>query len=254
MMYIEVRRAEYSDVEAMRELYRQEANCQIIRDAALRRGFADPCLILVDGRLCGYAAVSNNDDKNPLIEFYTLPHLRASALPMLHEVLIVSQATHMQAQTNMPLMLLMLYDCATNISREALLFQDAFTTNLRSTDGVFRRATSEDTASIFPHHHEPVGDWVIDTKEGIVATGGFLTHYNPPYGDVFMEVEESAWQRGFGSYLVQEVKRICYAAGKKPAARCGPTNIASRRTLQKAGFLPCGYLLLGEIDLSLLTT
>ena len=249
-MNIEVRRAEYPDVEAMRELYRQEANCQIVRDAYLRRGFADPYLILVNGQLGGYGAVSNNDDKNPLIEFYTLPHLRASALPMLREVLTVSQATHIQAQTNMPLMLLMLYDCAKNISREGLVFQDAFTTNLLCTDGVFRRAIPEEVTSIFPHHHEPVGDWVIDTNEGIVATGGFYTHYNPPYGDVFMEVVESARQRGFGGYLVQEVKRVCYEAGKKPAARCSPTNIASRRTLQKAGFLPCGYLLLGEIDLS----
>ena len=34
--------AEYRDVEALRELYRQEANCQIIRDSFLARGLADP--------------------------------------------------------------------------------------------------------------------------------------------------------------------------------------------------------------------
>ena len=81
----------------------------------------------------------------------------------------------------------------------------------------------------------------------VVATGGFLCHYNPPYGDIFMEVTEPARRQGIGSYLVQEVKRVCYEAGKKPAARCGPSNIASRRTLQKAGLLPCGRLLAGKI-------
>lgn len=34
-MQIHVLRAQYQDVEALRELYRQEANCQIIRDSML---------------------------------------------------------------------------------------------------------------------------------------------------------------------------------------------------------------------------
>jgi hypothetical protein len=46
---------------------------------------------------------------------------------------------------------------------------------------------------------------------------------------------------------VQELKRICYEMGKIPAARCNVANAASRRTLQKAGMLPCGRILLGEV-------
>ena len=34
-MKIEVSRAEYKDVQGLRELYRQEANCQIVTDSAL---------------------------------------------------------------------------------------------------------------------------------------------------------------------------------------------------------------------------
>lgn len=247
-MNIQVRQAEYQDVEAMRDLYRQEANCQIVHDSYIRRGLADPYLILANGRLVGYSAVSKHDNKR-LTEFYTVPQMRSFALPIVREVLAASEATHIEAQTNIPLMLLMLYDCAKNIAREALLFQDSFTTNLVCENGTFRRALAADLSSIFPHHHEPVGDWIIATNDSIVASGGFLTHYNPPYGDIFMEVVKSARQQGFGSYLVQELKRVCYEAGKKPSARCDPTNLASRHTLQKAGFLPCGYLLVGEIDL-----
>jgi GNAT superfamily N-acetyltransferase len=62
-----------------------------------------------------------------------------------------------------------------------------------------------------------------------------------------MEVAEPFRRRGLGSYLVQELKRVCYEAGKRPAARCNPTNEASRSTLQKAGFLPCGRLLTGKV-------
>ena len=50
-----------------------------------------------------------------------------------------------------------------------------------------------------------------------------------------MEVAEAFRKRGLGCYLVQELKRVCYEQGSVPAARCSPTNIPSRKTLQKAG-------------------
>jgi GNAT superfamily N-acetyltransferase len=249
-MNIQAHRAEYQDVEALRELYRQELNCQIIRDSFLSRGLADPYLILVEGRVGGYGAVSNKYDKGRLTEFYTLPHARSLAAPMFRELLTASQATHIEAQTNNPLMMLMLYDCAKNIIAENILFHDAFATHLACPNGVFRRAAPEDAGAIFPHQYQPSGDWVIEVQGAVVATGGFLCHYNPPYGDIFMEVAEPARRQGFGSYLVQELKRVCYEAGKKPAARCNPDNVGSRRTLEKAGFLPCGRLLAGEVNLS----
>ena len=51
----------------------------------------------------------------------------------------------------------------------------------------------------------------------------------------------------YGSNLNQELKRVCYEAGKLPAARCDPSNIASRKTLEKAGMHLCGQLQVGEV-------
>ncbi len=246
-MKIQVQRVEYKEVEALRALYRQEANCQIIHDSILARGMADPYLILVEGRTAGYGGVWNKYDIGRVMEFYVLPHVRSEALSLFREFVAFSQATQIEAQTNMPLMLTMIYDCAIDITAESILFEDAFVTHLACPDGVFRHTTPEDAAAMFAHKDEPSGEWVVEARGAIVATGGFLCHYNPPYGDVYMEVAEPARRQGFGSYLVQEVKRVCYEAGKKPAARCNPTNLASRNTLQKAGFLPCGRLLAGKV-------
>ena len=246
-MHIAVQRVENREIETMRDLFRQEANCQIIHDKMVGRGLADPYLILVEGRRVGYGAVMNRYDKGRVIEFYTVPGLRSSAPALFRELLKVSEATQIEAQTNMPLMLTMLYDCASNIVEESILFHDVATTSLPCLNVLFRHSTPEDSSAIFEHHDEPVGDWVVEQKGTIVATGGFLCHYNPPYGDIYMEVVETARQQGIGSYLVQELKRVCYEAGKKPSARCNPTNTASRKTLQKAGFLPCGRLLAGAI-------
>ncbi len=192
-------------------------------------------MIELDGRVAGYGALSNKYDKGRLVEFYTLPEVRSSALPLFHELLAASQATHIEAQTNSPLMLLMLYDCASEIFSEKLLFRDVLVTHLPCPSGVFRKSTPEDMLS---DENESAGEWIIAANGTAVARGGFLCHYNPPFADVFMEVVEEARRQGFGSYLVQEVKRVCYEAGKKPAARCDPANIASRKALEKAGLLP----------------
>lgn len=246
-MEIQVRSADYPAVEPMRELYRQEANCEIVHDSFIRRGFADPYQILVDGRLAGYGAVGTEHPKGQLTEFYTLPSMRSLALPMYRELLAFSGATRVEAQTNMPLMLLMLLDCARDITVETVLCDDAFTTHLLCPDGIFRPITPEEKPLIYKHYDEPVGDWGIEVNGEIVATGGYFCHYNPPYCDIYMEVSEPARRRGFGSFLVQEVKRVCYEAGKKPAARTGTTNIASRNTLQKAGLLVCGHIISGDV-------
>ena len=101
-MPIEVRAAEYRDIEPLRGLYRQEANCQIIHDSFPARGLSDLYLILMEGRIAGYGGVSNRYDKGRLNEYYTLPHTRGLALRMFRELLAASEATHIEAQTNMP--------------------------------------------------------------------------------------------------------------------------------------------------------
>jgi GNAT superfamily N-acetyltransferase len=247
-MKIEVIPVELHEIEPLRELYRHEMNCQIIHYSFLARGLADPWRIAVDGRVAGYGAIANKYSKGCLIEFYVFPGYRDTAVTLFRELLLRSQATHIEAQTNMLLALHMLNNCATNIVTEKLLFNDAQTTHLTCPPGaLFRHPLPHETAAIFAHQHEPVGDWVIEAAGRIVATGGFLTHYNPPYADLFMEVEESTRRQGYGSYLVQELKRTCYEAGKGPAARCDPSNTASRKTLEKAGMHLCGQLLVGEI-------
>jgi len=246
-MKIEVSRVEVNDILPLRELYRKEMNCQIIHDSFPRRGFSDPYLIRVDGRIAGYGLVANKHYPDTVNEFYTVPDYRAAALPMFRQLLEVSRATKIRTQTNDRLLLLMLSDCAADISSDTILFADGFTTHLTCATGVFRKVTDADKERLFEHKHEPDGDWMIESDGVAVATGGALFHYNPPYGDLYMEVHESYRRRGFGSYLLQELKKVCYEMGKTPAARCNVENVASRKTMEKAGLLPCGRVLEGNV-------
>ncbi len=251
-MTIDVERVPLEAILPLRELYRRELGCQIVHDSLPGRGFGDLFRIRAEGRVAGYGFVMGYRDepKDQIQEFYVLPAWRASALPMFRRLIAASGATRIEAQTNDVLLTLMLYDCATAtaITSDRIVFHDAITTQRPAPPGVTLRPVGEvDESRIFEHSMEPVGDWVLEREGVVVATGGFLTHYNPPYADLYMEVAEPYRRRGFGSYLVQELKRLCYESGLVPAARCGVDNAGSRATLQKAGLLPCARMLSGVI-------
>jgi GNAT superfamily N-acetyltransferase len=246
-MDIVVSRVAVDEIVPLRELHRQAMQCQIMHDSFPRRGFSDAYLIRMGGRVAGYGLVANQHWPETVNEFYVLPRYQVAALPLFRELLEASQATKILAQTNDRLQTLMLYDCAANITSETVLFEDGFTTHLTCPRGVFRKVAEADKERLKEQKLDADSDWMIESEGVPVATGGVTFHYNPPYCDIYMGVSEAYRQRGFGSYLVQELKRIAYEIGKIPAARCNVANVASRKTLQKAGMLPCARLLVGEV-------
>jgi GNAT superfamily N-acetyltransferase len=251
-MTIDVSPVPLEEILPLRELYRQEMNCQIVHDSLPRRGFGNLFLLRRDGRIAGYGFVMGylGEPKDMIQEFYVLPAYRGSALALFRRLIEASLARRIEAQTNDTLLTLMLYDFATEIRSDRVVFRDAQTTSLAAPapGARLREVTEADKERMFEHRVEPVGEWLLESGSAIVGTGGFATHYNPPYGDIYMEVDEPYRRRGFGSYLIQELKRVCYEAGRIPAARCDVSNTGSRAALQKAGLFPCARLLSGVLE------
>ena len=146
------------------------------------------------------------------------------------------------------LLTVMLHTFAQSVMSESILFHDKLTTAHAPPGAIVRRATPDDATQLLAHELDSEAEWVVEIERKVAAAGGVLFHYNRPYGDIYMKVAEPFRKRGLGSYLVQELKQICYQQGNVPAARCNPTNIASRKTLQKAGFVPCGHILSGSVS------
>jgi len=71
-MDIQVQQADYQAIASLRELYHQEANCEIIHDSTLRRKIADSYLIQINGRAAGYAGIWNKYDPGRPMEYYLL--------------------------------------------------------------------------------------------------------------------------------------------------------------------------------------
>jgi GNAT superfamily N-acetyltransferase len=250
-MQIDVTPAPPEQVRPWRDLYRKEMNCQIVLDSWHGRGWTDSYLLHVDGRVVGYGLVGGvrANPKDVIMEFYLLPDRRAAAVPLFRRLAAVSQARSVEAQTNDLLLTLMVYDCADRIESNTVLFDDALTTNLAIPGVRFRKVSDGDKSHIMNRKLDVDAEWMLEDEGEVAATGGILFHYNPPYGDIYMAVAEPFRRRGYGSFLVQELKRTCYEMGKMPAARCNASNVASRATLQKAGLLPCARVLTGMISL-----
>jgi GNAT superfamily N-acetyltransferase len=250
-MTIDVSLVPPGEVLALRELHRAEMGCQIILDSWHGRGWVDCYLLRLDGRVAGYGLVGGVPDepRETVTEFYVLPVHRGRALPLFHRLIESSRAKAVEAQSNDVLLTLMLYDCAERIESHVVLFRDRLTTSLSVPGAVFREAGATDKERLASQGLDADARWLVEVDGGIVAVGGLLFHYNPPYGDIFMEVAEPHRRRGYGSYLIQELKRAAYEMGKVSAARCNASNEASRASLQKAGMLPCARMLAGPLRL-----
>jgi GNAT superfamily N-acetyltransferase len=62
-----------------------------------------------------------------------------------------------------------------------------------------------------------------------------------------MEVHQDFRRQGIGSFILQEIKKECYRAGRVPAARCNLSNDASKATLIRAGLAIAGNMITGEV-------
>lgn len=252
-MQLSVSAVRAEEILTWRELFRREAQGQIVYDSLhSREGWTQSYLLAVDGAPAGHGAVAVCGpwkDTRTVFEFHLAPAHRGQAAKLFEHFLQASAATHFEIQTSHTLLNGLAQSRAQALTVEKIVFRDEQTTALAAPAGAsFRPARPDDAARMFTHREEPMGDWIIEVDGAIAAAGGVLSHYNPPYRDLFMEVAAPFRRRGLGSYLLQELKRVCREDGGIPCARCNPGNLASQRTLKKAGFVPWTDIVTGPVS------
>jgi GNAT superfamily N-acetyltransferase len=241
------------DILPWRDMYRLEMSCQIIHDSIHSRpGWTEEYGLYIGTTPVGYGSIAVAGPwkgKPTLYEFYVVPPWRTRTFDLFEALLAASGAAAIETQSNDPFLSVLLLALTPAVTSESILFHDKVTTAHVALPGViFRPAPPADAAQIAAQKLDESAAWLLELDGTIAATGGILFHYNRPYGDIYMAVAEPFRRRGLGSYLVQELKRISYEQGNVPAARCNPKNVASRKTLQKAGFVPCGCIVGGAVS------
>lgn len=238
---------DFASVRRWRDLYRLEMGCQVVHDSIHDRpGWTQHYLLHADGAAVGYGAIAVGgpwSDHPTAIEFFVVPERRGALFDLYEALLASSGAVAIEVQSNDTLGTVMLHAFGEGVRSEAIVFEDGVRTKLRPEGAVFRQPTASEAPDVPAEHLRWCG--VVEVDGVVAGNGGILFHYNRPFGDIYMEVEEPFRRRGLGSFLVQELKRVCHEGGHLPAARCNVDNVASRRTLQRAGMVPCAHILKG---------
>jgi GNAT superfamily N-acetyltransferase len=235
----------------LRVRYRQEMTGQIVHDTIHRRdGWTVTYMLNIDGVTVGFGSIAIAGpwkDRPSIFEFYVLPEHRARGFKLFEALLAASKAQFMEIQSSDALLTVMLHTYARDIRSEKIVFQDGITTALPANGASLQRLTSDQETWNAIAQRQGGAEYQLVLGGTTVATGGLMFHYNVPYADIYMETVEPFRRRGFGSYLVQELKRRAYELGSIPCARCNPGNVASRETLQKAGLVPFAHILNGSV-------
>ena len=199
----------------LRVRYRHEMNCQVVHDSIHRRaGWTTTYLLHFADAVAGFGSVAIGGPwagKPTLFEFYVLPAHRSRVFDLFDALLGTSEAKLMEVQSNDTLITAMLHTYAREIRTEAIVFHDGLTTTLPSNGAILRQVTSDADTQVAIAQRQGGGEWRLELDGTVAATGGILFHYNVPYGDVYMDVVEPVRRRGFGAYLVQELKRLAYS-------------------------------------------
>jgi GNAT superfamily N-acetyltransferase len=243
-MEIRVIKTQLEDVRSLRTLFLHEGHFQFTYDKCHYYGWAETYVFFAGDKKVGYGAVwgkENRADRDSIMEFFVLKTFRQFSGALFREFISVSGASFIECQSNDFLLRDMLYEYAEKIAAEAILFEDNVQTNLLIPGVIFDRKETVDK------NPDDVGGFFLEQNSETVATGGFMLNYNIPYADIYMEVKDQSRRKGFGSLLIQELKKEIYLMGRVPAARCNIHNVASKATLIKAGFRICGYRLTGVI-------
>ncbi len=231
------------EISEIRDAFVRSVRCQIVRWSILPRRLAEPWIVRVGGEPVAYAGIWLEYTPGRIMEFFVAPEWRSESHRLFRAVIRASGASAVEWQSNLPFA-----DTLSGMVDDPVvendLFEDGPETVLELPGATFRARTPGDDER---EGSLPEGPWVVERDGRVVGAGGVLTHYNPPYGDLYMEVVADARRQGVGAFLVNGLRRVAHEAELVPAARCDPSNEASRRTLLRAGMVRCGRLFSGEV-------
>src|SRR5579872_3106082 len=198
------------------------------------------------------------DSNNYLLRFYLFELYQAQAQEIFRWVVSTCGIQYAIASTIEPLYFSLCLDIQVSVTAHSYLFRDNKRVELSSgiSNSIFRQAEKKDLDNIVRFYRantEGSGEWIeafmkkrlnraelfaLYNRQLLVATGECIpSQKQPPYADLGMVVAQSYRGRGLGSFMLAQLKKRCYEAGWKPICSCAADNLASKKAIEKAGFI-----------------
>jgi GNAT superfamily N-acetyltransferase len=207
------------------------------------------------GQPVGYFCL---DAENTLLRFYLAEPYRARAQEHFLWVISTHQIQRAIASTLEPLYFSLCLGVQRSVTLHSYLFRDsrAVIAAPNFGQGVFRQADSSELYQLMDFYQantEGPGTWiegflrarlqreelfVLEDGQTLLATGECIPSLKqPPYADLGMVVAQSCRGKGLGSSMLMRLKQHCADVGLKPICSCEASNYASKKAIEKAGFI-----------------
>ncbi|MDQ2904087.1 MAG: GNAT family N-acetyltransferase [Chloroflexota bacterium] len=207
------------------------------------------------GQHVGYFCTDSNND---LLRFHLVKDYQVRAQEIFHWLVSTHAIHYAIASTIEPLYFSLCLDMQHGIALHSYLFRDHTRVEPSASlnKSTFRKAQKselDDIVRFYRANTEGPGDWieaflharlnreelfVMDDQQTLVSTGECIpSQKQAPYADLGMVVAQAYRGRGLGSSMLIHLKKHCYASGWQPICSCAAGNHASRKAIEKAGFI-----------------
>ncbi|MDQ2715314.1 MAG: GNAT family N-acetyltransferase [Chloroflexota bacterium] len=207
------------------------------------------------GQHTGYFCTGSDYD---LLRFYLVEDYQVRAQEIFRWVVSTHDIHYAIVSTIEPLYFSVCLDMQRGIALHSYLFRDHARVELPAalSKSTFRKAEKselDDIVRFYRANTEGPGDWieaflhkritreelfVLYDQQTLVATGECIpSQKQAPYADLGMVVGQAYRGRGLGSSMLIHLKKHCYASGWQAICSCAAGNHASRKAIEKAGFI-----------------
>lgn len=204
----------------------------------------------------GYFCV---DENRCLIQFHLLEEFRNLAQDIFRFVISSEKINNAICSTIEPFYLSLCLDLTESVSVNSYLFYDGMRIKpslSKFCDAIFKKATfreMEELIDFYRKNIEGSDKWVRNFIEQLLQKEQLFILYNDqkilgtgeciisqkqkPYADVGMVVSKEHRGMGVGTYILTLLKEYCYEVNCEPICSSSQTNIASKKAIEKAGFI-----------------
>lgn len=203
----------------------------------------------------GYFCIGSD---NELLRFHLWENHQARSQEIFRWIVSTHSIQYAITSTIEPLYFSLCLDVQKSIMLHSYLFRDNKRIE-RSSDlsiSIFRKAEMrelDDLVRFYQANTEGPGEWIeaflherlkreelfgLYERQTLVATGECIpSQKQAPYADLGMVVAQACRGRGLGSSMLLHLKQHCYEVGWQPICSCAADNHASKKAIEKAGFI-----------------
>ncbi|URZ07646.1 GNAT family N-acetyltransferase [Clostridium felsineum] len=206
--------------------------------------------ILYDGIAAGHFCVNS---RKMLVQFYVSKEYYVRGEEIFKYIIKSEIVEKAAVSTKEPKFMALCLDYQKNIAVDSYIFTDneKIRYELNSFSKLsFRLAQKQDIdeikskcATAFEGYYDDLIDnnqlFVLYDNDNLLGIGEFriIKTHGEKYGDIGMHVVEKYREKGMGTYIIVKLKEHCYIKNLIPMACCDVKNSASKKTLEKSGFI-----------------